>query len=77
VCLKRKDRRPGRPGISPVLASAIPSTSCLIGVPEEEGQEAGEARHQPCVGLCYTLRLLKLAEQQNKQKVKINFVTKV
>jgi hypothetical protein len=46
-------------------------------VPEEEGQEAGEARHQPCVGLCYTLRLLKLAEQQNKQKVKMYFVTKV
>jgi hypothetical protein len=33
----------------------------------------GEARQQqPCVGLCYTLRLLKLAEEQNKQKVKIN-----
>jgi hypothetical protein len=77
VYLKRKVRRPGRPGISPVLASAIPSPSCLIGVPEEEGQEAGEARHQPCVGLCYTLRLLKLAEQQNKQKVNINFTTKV
>ncbi len=55
LCLKRKDRRPGRPGISPVLASAIPSPFCLIGVPEEEGQEA---RHQPCVGLCYTLTLL-------------------
>jgi hypothetical protein len=49
----------------------------LIGVPEEEGQEAGEVRHQPCVGLCYTLRLLKLAEQQNKQKVKFNFKNKV
>jgi hypothetical protein len=31
----------------------------------------GEARQQPCVGLCYTLRLLKLAEEQNKQKVEI------
>ena len=34
------------------------------GVPED-----GETRQPPCVGLCYTLRLLKLAEQQNKQKV--------
>jgi hypothetical protein len=56
--LERKDRRPGRPGISPVLATATPSPPCLIGVPEEEGQEAGEARDQPCVGLCCTLNLL-------------------
>ena len=34
------------------------------GVPED-----GETRQPPCVGLCYTLRLLKLVEQQNKQKV--------